>query len=73
MTRTDYRTTRALIRANGFYALRWMPAHHAEFWRGMRDMSESVVDWLEWRQRWMLRPDTCKTSIIRLTAPAHLV
>lgn len=73
MTRTDYRTTRALIRANGYSALRWMPAHHAATWTAIREMADNSVDWLEWRQRWMLRPDTSKTAIIRLTAPAHLV
>lgn len=67
MTRTDYQTTRALIRANGYYALRWMSAPHADVWCAMREIEQSE-DMLAWRQRWMSRPDTSPANIIRLTS-----
>lgn len=68
MTRTEYRSTRALIRANGYYALRWMAAHHAGVWSALREIEQSH-DWLVWRQRWITRPDTTRANIIRLTSP----
>lgn len=68
MTRNDYRSTRTLIRANGYYALRWMPAHHAGVWSTLREIEQSE-DMLAWRQRWITRPDTTRANIIRLTSP----
>lgn len=70
MTRTEYRSTRALIRANGYYALRWMPAPHAGVWSEMREI-EQAEDMLAWRQRWIARSSHYESSanIIRLTSP----
>ena len=68
MTRTDYQTTRALIRANGYYALRWMSAPHADVWCAMREIEQSE-DMLAWRQRWIARSPHYDTgNIIRLTS-----
>ena len=41
MNRTDYRNARALIRANGAYALRWMSAPHAAAMRQLLAIADT--------------------------------
>jgi hypothetical protein len=41
MTKTEYRTTRRLIRENGFYALRYMTIAQAWVWDHIRDIQKA--------------------------------
>lgn len=67
MKRSEYCRTRALVRANGFAALRWMTGPQADVHRALY-LIASATDWLSLRSRWMARPDTSRANIIRITS-----
>lgn len=48
MTRTRYNFLRAMIRENGWYALKWMPLHDANLFADLR-IIQSQSDWLQER------------------------
>lgn len=68
MDRIAYLKTRALVRANGYCALRWMPAQHADVWRALRNI-DARDDLLALRQSWAASaPRDPQGVIVRLTS-----
>ena len=67
MTRTQYRQARRLIRANGYYALRWLTGTTQETFCTIREIEQSE-DMLALRQRWNARPTEPRATVIRLTS-----
>jgi hypothetical protein len=67
MTRTQYQQARKLIRANGYYALRWLTGTTQDVFCAIREIEQSD-DMLALRQRWSARPNESRAMVIRLTS-----
>ena len=69
MTRSQYQAYRRSIRDNGLaYTLRHAPKLDG-YTLARLDLIANMQDMLDWRVRWINRPDTTRANIIRLTSP----